>query len=435
LFQGHIQLLPFFNFMSSSEKHSLAPQVMVAQIGARHHYAIPRMLEESGHLSAFHTDANAVKGLGKWLSKMPVIGSRGAFKNLGQRTLTGVPRSKVRHTDALLWRRIRGALHLGPGYENYIEDDYLFDAIIAARGFEGVDTLYAMQKHGTNILEAAQAAGVRTVVDVFITPMCHHIVEEERARYPGIELSCEDKARLELEDERTRREIDHADLLLCPGMNVVEGLANFPNARGKAYAVVPYGCGVSFGAMKNDPVRGRVLFAGTADLRKGIHYLGMAAEQLASEGYDFRVAGNVSDEVRNHPMMSHLNFLGRVPREEMREEFLKADVFVLPTLAEGCASVVHEAVMAGCPVITTNASGTMVADGRGGVIVPERDPDALTEAIQGVVKDRDKRDELAASCVDLAKEFTEDSWSERLMEALTNPTPEIIPADPNQLKA
>ena len=37
---------------------------MVAQIGARHHYAIPRMLEKSGHLSAFHTDANAVKGLG-----------------------------------------------------------------------------------------------------------------------------------------------------------------------------------------------------------------------------------------------------------------------------------------------------------------------------------------------------------------------------------
>ena len=100
----------------------------------------------------------------------------------------------------------------------------------------------------------------------------------------------------------------------------------------------------------------------------------MAAEQLASEGYDFRVAGNVSDEVRNHPMMRHLNFLGRVPREEMREEFLKADVFVLPTLAEGCASVVHEAVMAGCPVITTRASGTMVEDGRGGVIVPERDP-------------------------------------------------------------
>ena len=56
--------------------------------------------------------------------------------------------------------------------KSYIQDDHLFDAIIAARGFEGADTLYAMQKHGTKMLEAAQAAGVRTVVDVFITPMC-----------------------------------------------------------------------------------------------------------------------------------------------------------------------------------------------------------------------------------------------------------------------
>lgn len=414
--------------MSIADMHYDQPQVAVAQIGARHHYAIPRILEKAGCLAAFHTDANAVKGLGKWLSSVPVLGSRGRLKNLAQRTVTGVPRAKIRHTDAMLQRRILGALHLGPGYENYIEDDHLFDSIIAARGFDGVDMLYAMQKHGTKILEAAQAAGVRTVVDVFITPMCHHIVEEERARYPGIEAACEDQARLELEDERTRREIDHADLLLCPGMNVVEGLANFPNAQGKAYAVVPYGCGVSFGGVRNVPVKGRVLFAGTADLRKGIHYLGMAAEQLANEGCDFRVAGNVSDEVRNHPMMHHLNFLGRIPREEMKEEFLKADVFVLPTLAEGCASVVHEAVMAGCPVITTHASGTMVADGRGGVIVPERDPDALAEAIQSVVKDRGKRDELAASCDALAEAFTEESWSERLMAALTNPNPEIIPA-------
>ena len=56
---------------------------------------------------------------------------------------------------------------------------FLID-IIASRGFEGADMLYAMQKHGTKMLEAAQAAGVRTVVDVFITPCAHHIVEQER---------------------------------------------------------------------------------------------------------------------------------------------------------------------------------------------------------------------------------------------------------------
>jgi len=421
--------------MSSVDKHSAKPQVMVAQIGARHHYAIPRMLEKSGHLQSFHTDASAAKGLGRLLAALPILNSRGSLKNLSQRRPQGVPLSKIRHTDALLKRRIMGGLGLAPPYEGYIADDHLFDQIIASRGFGKADILYAMQKHGTKMLQSAQAAGVRTVVDVFITPLAHHIVEQERDQFPDIEAPMTDRSSFELEDERTRCEIDHADLLLCPGMNVVEGVASFANAAGKDYAVVPYGCGVSFDGLKNKPVKGRVLFAGTADLRKGIHYLGMAAKALGNENYDFRVAGNVSDAVRNHELTKHLNFLGRVPRAEMREEFLKADVFVLPTLAEGCASVVHEAVMAGCPVITTHASGTLVAHDRGGMIVPERDPEALAAAIAEIVENRGRRDELAASCGPLSEELSEDRWSERLMVALTDPSPQKIPADVNQLKA
>jgi len=421
--------------MPSADSKCDPPQVMVAQIGARHHYAIPRMLEKRGHLAAFHTDANAVVGLGWVLALLPGLKSKGSLKNLSQRRPQGVPLSKIKHTDALLKRRIVGNLGLAQPYEGYIADDHLFDEIIASRGFGKANMLYAMQKHGTKMLQAAQAAGVRTVVDVFITPLAHHIVEQERDQFPDIEAPMTDRSSFELEDERTRREIDHADLLLCPGMNVVEGVASFANAAGKDYAVVPYGCGVSFDGLKNKPVKGRVLFAGTADLRKGIHYLGMAAKALGNKNYDFRVAGNVTDAVRNHELTKHLNFLGRVPRAEMKEEFLKADVFVLPTLAEGCASVVHEAVMAGCPVITTHASGTLVAHDRGGMIVPERDPEALAGAIAEIVENRGRRDELAASCGPLAEELSEDRWSERLMAALTDSSPQKIPADVNQLQA
>ena len=69
------------------------------------------------------------------------------------------------------------------------------------------------------------------------------------------------------------------------------------------------------------------------------------------------------------------------------------------------------------------------------VIVPERDPDALAEAIAEIVENRGRRDELAASCEASGEELSEDQWSERLMAALTDPSPEKIPADVNQLKA
>ena len=99
--------------MSSSDSITKPPQVMVAQIGARHHYAIPRMLEKAGHLQSFHTDANAVKGLGKWLARIAGLRSSGSLKNLAQRRPQGVPLSKIKHTDALLRRRIHGALRSG----------------------------------------------------------------------------------------------------------------------------------------------------------------------------------------------------------------------------------------------------------------------------------------------------------------------------------
>ena len=126
---------------------------------------------------------------------------------------------------------------------------------------------------------------------------------------------------------------------------------------------------------------------------------------------------------------------GRLDETTQALPVAQADVFVLPTLAEGCASVVHEAVMAGCPVITTHASGTLVQQNRGGLIVPERNPEALAGAIAEIVENRDRRDELAESCGPLAEELSEDRWSERLMAALTDPSPKKIPADVKQLKA
>ena len=159
---------------------------------------------------------------------------------------------------------------------------------------------------------------------------------------------------------------------------------------------------------------------GTAELRKGIHYLAMAAERLRSRGrnYDFRVAGHVSEQVRRHPMCRRLTFLGRVPRDRIHQEFQQADVFVLPSLAEGSAEVTYEALACGVPVITTKAAGSVVRDGVEGRIVPGRDSEMLAEAIQELVEDRQKRDRMAHAARDRAREYTWERYGERLVAAL-----------------
>ena len=169
----------------------------------------------------------------------------------------------------------------------------------------------------------------------------------------------------------------------------------------------------------NRPEPGRVLFAGTADLRKGIHYLAMAAERLrARRRYRFRVAGHTAPEVASQPLCSGLELLGRVPRTEVNREFAEADLLALPSIAEGSAGVIYEALGAGLPVVTTRAAGSIVRDGIEGIIVPERDPEALANAIESIVEDRPRRERMGAAARERAREFTVEKFAGRLVTSL-----------------
>jgi glycosyltransferase involved in cell wall biosynthesis len=168
------------------------------------------------------------------------------------------------------------------------------------------------------------------------------------------------------------------------------------------------------------PTLGRVLFAGTANLNKGIHYLAMAAGQLSARGrrYEFRIAGNVVPEIRENALCKNLTFLGRVPRDRIQAEFSCADILVLPSLAEGSAAVTYEALAVGLPVVTTNAAGSIVRDGIEGRIVEERDPAALADAIESIIEDREARDQMAIAARLRAKDYTWRRYAERLSSAL-----------------
>jgi glycosyltransferase involved in cell wall biosynthesis len=125
--------------------------------------------------------------------------------------------------------------------------------------------------------------------------------------------------------------------------------------------------------------------------------------------------------VSGKPVCQALSFLGRVPRAAIADEFATADVLVLPTLAEGSASVTYEALAAGVPVITTNAAGSVGRHDVDGLIVPERDPDALAAAIEDIVEDRARRDAMAAAARAHATQYSWRRYRERLLQAIDLP--------------
>lgn len=394
-------------------------RAIVAQIGARHHYAIPRILARSDRLTALYTDSCANRGVGRVLRKVvPRQLRTGKLAQLLEREIIGVPDECIYSTDRLLWNRLFERDNAKDPFTYSHDVGTVFSREMIRWGVDHATHVYSMFGEGIEFLRFAKERGLKICVDVFITPVAHRIIAEERRRFPEWEGDHTTwDARLE---PRIREIVGLADLLLCPGENVVEGLKEFGDYSTKV-RVVPYGSGANLGGCANDPVNGRVLFGGTAELRKGIYYFAAAAQHLESRGYEFRVAGGVTDRIRKLPECSALNFLGRLSRAEMVDELLRADILVLPTLAEGSASVINEAIVVGLPVITTRSAGSVISNGRDGLLVPERDSQALAALIEKVVADRSYRETLATGARDTAPRLSEEEWSRRLQFSIENP--------------
>jgi glycosyltransferase involved in cell wall biosynthesis len=187
-------------------------------------------------------------------------------------------------------------------------------------------------------------------------------------------------------------------------------------------SVVPYGVPEHWFDLQPEPEPGRILFVGQVGLRKGNHHLAEACRLLEETGLPFecRVAGPAQVDV-SHPLFVGPTYLGQVPRSHVQEEFRRADVFVLPTLAEGMALVHLEAMACGVPVITTPHCGSVVRDGVDGFIVPIRDAGSLAERLRLLLEDRVLRRQMGAAAGERAREFTWDRYGERLLEALDVP--------------
>jgi glycosyltransferase involved in cell wall biosynthesis len=114
-------------------------------------------------------------------------------------------------------------------------------------------------------------------------------------------------------------------------------------------------------------------------LRKGAPYLLEALRRIGPKRLDPSRLEKYTDVAE---------FMGAVPRNQVPELFRWADVFVLPSIVEGSATVTYEALLTGIPVITTPNAGSIVRDGTDGMIVPVRDSLALANAIEQYCEDR-----------------------------------------------
>jgi len=393
-------------------------KIIVVQLGARHRYAVPRLLHQAGCLDALYTDANGSYGAGRLLGALPQSLLPRPARRLSQRCISSVPASLVRSTDFLLPLDSFFSRFSRSTFDFNLKRDRVFSRALARWGFGQATMVYSMFGEGWTFLEAAKRRGLKIALDMFVNPITHRIVESERQAFPEWEVP--DNADFHAMEEDVDKRIALADLLLCPADAVADGMRYYPSFAAEKIRVVPYGFASDAKPRGLKPVRRRILFGGSATLRKGIHYFAQAAEMLSqsTHGYEFRVAGPASGIVQAKRECRYLRFLGPLTRSDFLAELESCDVFVLPTLAEGSATVIYEALAMGVPVVTTRSAGSVVTNGKEGQIIPERDSKALADAIADITCHRELRDAMSQAAIRTAAEYSEEKWGERLIAAL-----------------
>jgi glycosyltransferase involved in cell wall biosynthesis len=125
--------------------------------------------------------------------------------------------------------------------------------------------------------------------------------------------------------------------------------------------------------------------------------------QLAGEvdhGHPDAVPESVIEDAQRAGTIEYLGYLS-----DVRPALQQADVFVLPSYyAEGLPRVVLEAASCGLPTVVADAPGTReaVRAGRTGILVPPRDPDALTVAVRSLIADPELRENMGHAARQLA---------------------------------
>jgi colanic acid/amylovoran biosynthesis glycosyltransferase len=88
-----------------------------------------------------------------------------------------------------------------------------------------------------------------------------------------------------------------------------------------------------------------------------------------------------------------VSFLGAVGQERVLDELARADIFCLPSFAEGVPVVLMEAMAMEKPVVATAVMGVpeLVEDGRSGLLVPPGRADAVADVLTLLAADPDRR--------------------------------------------
>ncbi len=359
------------------------------QIGAREHYAIPRVLNRQGDLALLITDA--------WADgKLPWRILRN--ERAAERFHSEIPSSQVRSFDWSLLRFELTGRRAVAGWDLVIARNEWFqlNALDVLRKFRDRHpaercTLFAYSYAAEHLLRFAKDCGWQTVLGQIDPGPFEEKLVTEVHREAGLPCSTAAPAKYW---EGWRRECGLADRILVNSDWSHHGLRAEGIADSKI-AVIPLAYPTqpavaafvrTYPAAFNAERALRILFLGQVNLRKGLAAILEVILRLKGLPVEFWMVGDIQipipEALREHPQVK---WTGAVPRSATAGFYRDSDVFLFPTFSDGFGLTQLEALSWKLPVIASQHCGAVVKDGANGYLLPEVSPGAIAAVIQRIL--------------------------------------------------
>ena len=266
-------------------------------------------------------------------------------------------------------------------------------AVRASRGLRRPDIVHGhfLCPAGTSALALAESWSVPATVAVGESrpTYCEHhmgleLMRVQAQRFAG--LVCVSERNRDYVVERLGVQADRVLLL----RNAADTTRFYPRDREEMRR--------RFGLPQERPI---VAFTGGFNENKGPLRVLEAVRRLPEVGAVFLGSGPLC------PTGERVLFAGKVQHDAVPEWLSVADVFVLPTKAEGSSNAVVEAMACGLPVVTSDLPSMRPLVGEGaGVLVEPNDVGALANAIERILGDEEQRATMSDAALSRARSYT-----------------------------